>query len=653
MNKGPPLTDLNTVPHIDLHEIPKKFQYITVDSNFVNGSNNTFSLDLTLESNTHVEDMSRVLGIRMVDFYITQVGAQAGTGTPFTATTKIEGESDYGEGFVKMSLDGKRIIVGGPDADDNGSNSGRVKIYEKTSSGWTQVGNTITGATNGDKAGWGVAINDVGSRVAVGSYNAHAGGTRNGLINMYEYNISTGNWDQMGSTINGEFGSLFGISMDMNAVGDIVCAGAYSYDLSNNNRGLIRAYEWDGSAWSQKGGDMVGAAGNSEQLGWSVSISGDGERIAGGAYQYNISGGSDAGAMRIYAWDGSNYTQMGGSPLLGDAADEEAGYSVSISTDGTTAAMGFPEATLGGGLNKAGRVRVFKYNTTSSTWEQRGADILGENTKDKLGHSVALSGNGSRIAVGAIQDVNSLLKRGYVKMLDYKTISNTWTLVNDAYYGETGDQLGRTMSMDLTGDMVVAGSIQNGGFVQIFEPEPASSVSNVPKYVDVVCPDIPKSSQILDERNGQILARIPLERHFTETSTTILRDKQWRRFQQKTNYFNPISIKKLNFSIYEEQDDGDYVKLKPDSKWYMILEIATVNVKEKPRDKDQQMLQLLQSLLVKMDALNQNVRRLPDIPPEEPKKKYPFGLLLCILVTIFGGFIWSVNRSTPSPQIIQ
>ena len=217
----------------------------------------------------------------MVDFYITQVGAQVGAGTPFTATDKIDGESDYGEGYVKMSLDGKRIIVGGPDADENGNASGRAKVYEKTSSGWTQVGNTIAGATNGNKAGWGLAINDVGSRVAVGSYNAHAGGTRNGLIDMYEYNISTGNWDRMGSTINGEFGSLFGISMDMNAVGDIVCAGAYSYDLSNNNRGLIRAYEWDGSAWSQKGGDMVGAAGNSEQLGWSVSISGDGERIAG------------------------------------------------------------------------------------------------------------------------------------------------------------------------------------------------------------------------------------------------------------------------------------------------------------------------------------------------------------------------------------
>ena len=49
---------------MNLHEMPKKFQYITVDSNFVNGSNNTFSLDLNLESNTHVEDMSKVLGIR-------------------------------------------------------------------------------------------------------------------------------------------------------------------------------------------------------------------------------------------------------------------------------------------------------------------------------------------------------------------------------------------------------------------------------------------------------------------------------------------------------------------------------------------------------------------------------------------------------------
>ena len=59
---------------MSLDDVPKKVQYIVLDSEFVNGTNNTFALDLTLESNTHVEDMSRVLGIKIADFYITQIG---------------------------------------------------------------------------------------------------------------------------------------------------------------------------------------------------------------------------------------------------------------------------------------------------------------------------------------------------------------------------------------------------------------------------------------------------------------------------------------------------------------------------------------------------------------------------------------------------
>ena len=59
---------------MSLDDIPKRTQYILVDSEFVNGTNNVFSLDLTLKSNTHVEDMNRVMGVKMVDFYITQVG---------------------------------------------------------------------------------------------------------------------------------------------------------------------------------------------------------------------------------------------------------------------------------------------------------------------------------------------------------------------------------------------------------------------------------------------------------------------------------------------------------------------------------------------------------------------------------------------------
>jgi hypothetical protein len=170
--------------------------------------------------------------------------------------------------------------------------------------------------------------------------------------------------------------------------------------------------------------------------------------------------------------------------------------------------------------------------------------------------------------------------------------------------------------------------------------------TDIAKFIDIVCPDVPKVAQILDERHGQILARVPLERHFTGSDGIVLRDKQWKSFNRKTNYFNPISIKKLNFEIFEQQDDGDYVKLQPDAKWYMVLEITTVNVKEKPKDRELQILQALEKLLKKIDTLNQNVQRLPDKPPEENPKKYSFGLLVVILTSLLGGFIWWVNKSS-------
>lgn len=172
----------------------------------------------------------------------------------------------------------------------------------------------------------------------------------------------------------------------------------------------------------------------------------------------------------------------------------------------------------------------------------------------------------------------------------------------------------------------------------------SNATSNIAKFVDVICPEIPKNAQVLDERHGQIFARVPLERHFSGSNDFVLRDKQAKFFHRKTNYFNPISIKKLNFRIYEQQDDDDYVLLQPDASWYMILEITTVNVKEKPKDRDVQILQMLERLLLKIDTLNQNVEKLPDKPPEKPKEKYSFGLLIAILTAIFGSFLWWVNR---------
>ena len=59
---------------LDLNELPKKTQYVIIDSEMLDVVNGDFTFDLSLESNLHMEDMSKVIGFKLVDFYITNVG---------------------------------------------------------------------------------------------------------------------------------------------------------------------------------------------------------------------------------------------------------------------------------------------------------------------------------------------------------------------------------------------------------------------------------------------------------------------------------------------------------------------------------------------------------------------------------------------------
>tara|TARA_Y100000385_G_scaffold144455_1_gene149929 strand:+ start:1348 stop:1986 length:639 start_codon:yes stop_codon:yes gene_type:complete len=184
--------------------------------------------------------------------------------------------------------------------------------------------------------------------------------------------------------------------------------------------------------------------------------------------------------------------------------------------------------------------------------------------------------------------------------------------------------------------------------------------TNIAKHVDVLCPNIPQVAQMLDERHGHIFARVPLERHFTGTDGILLRDKQWKSFNRKTNYFNPMSIQKLDFEIFEEQDDGDYVKLNPATKWHMILEVTTVDHKETPISKETQILEAIHALIGKIEKLHQSVERLPTKEEaekiiketEKKRKKISFNYILLALAALVGGYIYYVNKIKMVPGIM-
>jgi len=152
-----------------------------------------------------------------------------------------------------------------------------------------------------------------------------------------------------------------------------------------------------------------------------------------------------------------------------------------------------------------------------------------------------------------------------------------------------------------------------------------SSSSVAVKYIDILCPDLPDAAQILDERKSKIFARVPLERDFSGTSNLVVNDKQWKSFNRQTNYFNPISIKQLNFQMYEltgsntPGQNGTYQPLQPDAEFYMILEVTTIDydaVTLPAEDKTVKVVEALESLERKFDTF---FEEMVNIKTSEPR----------------------------------
>ena len=85
------------------------------------------------------------------------------------------------------------------------------------------------------------------------------------------------------------------------------------------------------------------------------------------------------------------------SDIDGENADDNSGYSVSLSSDGSVVAIG--ATNNNGSGTKSGHVRIYENN--NGTWTQIGSDIDGEDFDENSGYSVSVSADGTVVAIGA------------------------------------------------------------------------------------------------------------------------------------------------------------------------------------------------------------------------------------------------------------
>ena len=192
---------------------------------------------------------------------------------------------------------------------------------------------------------------------------------------------------------NNSTGSQQGQSVAVSADGNTAIIGGPG---DNSNTGAAWIYVRTGTAWSQQaklvGSGAVGAA----RQGISVALSQDGNTAAIGGSADN----SSNGAVWVFTRTGTTWTQQGNKLVgTGGSSAAQQGTAVAVSADGNKIASG----AIGDNLF-VGAVWVFERNGNS--WAQSGEKLTpaGGIEKPRLGVSVALSADGSRLLAGGYLD---------------------------------------------------------------------------------------------------------------------------------------------------------------------------------------------------------------------------------------------------------
>ena len=247
---------------------------------------------------------------------------------------------------------------------------------------WNQLGLDISNGpplTNNNNK---IAISNDGRVVAMAS-SSHSDISK-GRIYVYEfsYNQASYNFTRLGLSSEIIVGlsnnDEFGWDLALSSNGRVVAGSSIVSDASGINCGQVRLFELsNNNRWFQKGSPINGPRANSES-GYSISLAGNGNSIAIGAWKDN-SNGTNAGAVRVYDFSASiNDWRQKGQTIAGISGSNE-GYSTALSLDGLTLASGNPSyntstntsttitnTATGGTITTSGSYRIHSFTTVGS-----------------------------------------------------------------------------------------------------------------------------------------------------------------------------------------------------------------------------------------------------------------------------------------------
>jgi hypothetical protein len=398
-----------------------------------------------------------------------------------------------------------------------GTNRGGVYIYDWNGSNWIQRGSVLEAADAADSDGFGfsVSLSSNGSILAVGLPNWEgASGTDRGGVYIYDWNGSS--WVQRGSVLEAADAADtdgFGVDVSLSDDGAILIVGANLWEgATGTNRGGVYIYDWNGSSWVQRGSVLEAAdAADNDAFGISVSISSNGSILAVGANTWEGTTGTNRGGVYIYDWNGSAWVQRGSVLEASDAADSDAfGRYVSLASDGSILAVSAFTWEGATGTNRGG---VYIYDWNGSSWVQRGSVLEADDAadSDQFGVSVSICKDGSILAVGSQGWEGSTgTSRGavYTYTLDGTMPSRSSVATGSGWIETTNSSLvARTaglerITVDVNGNVSVANTITLKSINAAGSIGSAGQVLTVDANGQIIWEDIQPTNSLYVAKNG-------------------------------------------------------------------------------------------------------------------------------------------------------
>lgn len=237
-----------------------------------------------------------------------------------------DGEAGDDFGF-SVAISDETVVVGAR-YDDIGpeTHQGSAYVFARSGANWTrQQKLTASDGSLSEEFGYSVAIS--GATVAIGARSDRIG-TAGFQGSAYVFARSGANWTQQAklTASDGAANDYFGSSISLS--GETVAIGAPFDDLGATAQGSAYVFVSSGGVWMQQAKLTANDGAQDDYFGYSVSISG--ETAVVGA-RFDDVNAPNQGSAYVFARSGANWTQQQKLTASDGAASDQLGYSVAIS----------------------------------------------------------------------------------------------------------------------------------------------------------------------------------------------------------------------------------------------------------------------------------------------------------------------------------